>query len=577
MHCLLVLLALVTVSFAQPMPPPDSVWTFAFDDGGDEYFYDAIQVDDGYLLCGEWREWNALAGHALMVKIDLDGELVWTRTYPHDSHRRFRRIVLDSHLKLFGEYVDEDSRSYGLFLEETSLDGQPLNITPVGFEDGRQQQAFDILTPTDLNEFRFTARNSDESSTIVFEYHEFGGGVVQHEFPLDLLVECKGEAYNFGEGYLYGRTLSRDANSNGFVYGEVPLPDEFHEFGGSEVDFFNSGIGVSNPTMLFVGGSYSYSNGSSDLWLQGVYSWSYDSAWSRHYGGLAYEDGVEIVSASDTGFIIAGNFSSEDVNLEQSDYWLLKVDENGDSVWSVVAGGEEADRCEGMIETENGYLLFGSSQSFAVPGWDGCAMYIGYVPDLAVAPASLSFGPVAVGDSATRTLHLINSGSRTLGINGIENTDNYHVIFDWPAAIEVGETLTVEAVFTPFSVGTHVDTLRVVSTAISGEKIVRCIGAGTAADADQHSLLPTEFKLYPAYPNPFNATAQIEFDLAANTYVELAIFDIQGRVVEKLVSEDLSAGTHARAWTCGTCAGGVYFARLSTADFVGIQKLVLLK
>ena len=42
--------------------PPDSVWTFGFDDGGDEYFYDAIEVSDGFLLCGEAREWNAMAG-----------------------------------------------------------------------------------------------------------------------------------------------------------------------------------------------------------------------------------------------------------------------------------------------------------------------------------------------------------------------------------------------------------------------------------------------------------------------------------------------------------------------------------
>lgn len=90
MHLLIFLIILTTSCLAQPFPP-DSVWTFAFDDGGDEYFYDAIEVSDGYLLCGEAREWNAMAGEALLVKIDRNGELVWERRYAGEQ-TCFRRI-----------------------------------------------------------------------------------------------------------------------------------------------------------------------------------------------------------------------------------------------------------------------------------------------------------------------------------------------------------------------------------------------------------------------------------------------------------------------------------------------------
>lgn len=588
MYYFLFVLAITAIGFAQPITP-DSVWTFAFDDGGDEYFYDAIEVDDGYLLCGEWREWNALAGHGLMVKIDRDGELVWARRYPNGAPFRFRYII----------DANDDGTQFEILGEVLSASGIAEDIRYLSYETQViPEYDFTICNlPMSLGTTTASATIDDGS----WPYHRRAEIVTRHYFDRDTLEHVRTDdgdhqcilVLNFGEyeindGLWYSNIFSsvvlggyrRDTvapfHAQGFL-GFISSGGSW-EFGGAADDVFNAVfMRDTNPRLWGFGWTESFGNGGRDLWILGYDETPETDTISVTYGGPSNEDAVEAFLDTDDGFIIAGNFSSEDIEFEQSDFWLLKVDANGDSVWSVVAGGAEADRCEGMIPLQYGYLLFGSSQSFAVPGWDACAMYIGYGPDLAVAPASLNFGPVAVGDSATRTLHLINSGSRVLGINWIENADDYHVYYDWPVSIEVGETLSVQAVFAPLSAGTHVDTLRVVSTASSGVKIVRCIGAGTAVDADEHAVLPMEFKLYPAYPNPFNPSTMIEFDLAKSGNVELAIFDIQGRVVEELVSGNLSAGTHAREWTCSTCAGGVYFARLSTSEFVGIQKLVLLK
>ena len=114
MH-LLILLLLCAPLFAQPFPP-DSVWTFHYDNGGDEFFYDAIEVEDGYLLCGESRAWNAQAGVALLVKIDFNGQLVWERTYPEDGYVRLVRF--DEYGTVLANSLSENGLSTGGFYSQ---------------------------------------------------------------------------------------------------------------------------------------------------------------------------------------------------------------------------------------------------------------------------------------------------------------------------------------------------------------------------------------------------------------------------------------------------------------------------
>jgi len=581
MQLLIFLIILTTNCLAQPFPP-DSVWTFGFDDGGDEYFYDAIEVSDGYLLCGEAREWNAMAGEALLVKIDRRGELVWSRRYPSDSQRRITQLPSEG--RAWGEYTDASGQGHDILQMSFDSLGNVLGEAPWHAEPRPFVSLGSARTvyPDDDEGYIlvYAVRHSSQNENSLFRYLccgtiinlEITSGIGDLVFGEDALIDFA----------VCGETRTSENGKDGLlIWGSNPSQpgSVFHrwETGGENDDSFRDLVRGSMPNHIVACGStLGQPQSSTNLWVVGVDS-SGQTVWSRSYGGLAYEDGVEIVNADDTGFIIVGNFSSEDIEFEQSDFWLLKVDEDGDSVWSVVKGGDEADRCEGMIQTENGFLLFGASQSFAVPGWDGCAMLLAYVPDIAATPGSLNFGPVAVGDSLTRMIGLMNTGSNVLTVTGISSTENYHANFSGPATVAIGDTLLVSVVFTPQSPGTHVDTLHVTSDAISGVKNVRCLGAGTAAAADDASLLPTEFRLHPPYPNPFNPTTTIGFDVPRDARVELTIFDVQGRIVTTLLDGTLSAGTHSREWTCSTCAGGVYFARLRTSEFEGIQKLVLIK
>jgi hypothetical protein len=93
------------------------------------------------------------------------------------------------------------------------------------------------------------------------------------------------------------------------------------------------------------------------------------------------------------------------------------------------------------------------------------------------------------------------------------------------------------------------------------------------AAAFSNSKTPTSFALHNARPNPFNPSAQINFDLPEPSRVSLVIYDVLGRKVAELVDGLKEAGYHSAVWNANEVASGVYFARFAATDPSGNLKL----
>ncbi|MBT6941656.1 MAG: T9SS type A sorting domain-containing protein, partial [Candidatus Marinimicrobia bacterium] len=94
--------------------------------------------------------------------------------------------------------------------------------------------------------------------------------------------------------------------------------------------------------------------------------------------------------------------------------------------------------------------------------------------------------------------------------------------------------------------------------------------------------VPQEFALHQNYPNPFNPVTTINYDLPQQTHVNLMIYDILGREVVKLISEEIPAGYQSVIWNTRNSFGtpvsaGIYFYQIQTKGFVKTKKMVLLK
>ncbi len=98
-----------------------------------------------------------------------------------------------------------------------------------------------------------------------------------------------------------------------------------------------------------------------------------------------------------------------------------------------------------------------------------------------------------------------------------------------------------------------------------------------AVGIDDADMIPESYTTLECYPNPFNAQTTISFTLANAGQVEIAVYDITGRLIETLVEQVYPAGNHSIEWQADGLSSGIYFTRLQTGDLSQSRKLILLK
>ena len=106
-------------------------------------------------------------------------------------------------------------------------------------------------------------------------------------------------------------------------------------------------------------------------------------------------------------------------------------------------------------------------------------------------------------------------------------------------------------------------------------------GDGTSIE-DGLAVLPTEHALLPNYPNPFNPSTTIRYQLAAETAVQLSVYDVRGHLVRTLVNDQQAAGRYSLQWDGRNNAGqligtGIFLARLEAGSFNETIKMVYMK
>ena len=94
--------------------------------------------------------------------------------------------------------------------------------------------------------------------------------------------------------------------------------------------------------------------------------------------------------------------------------------------------------------------------------------------------------------------------------------------------------------------------------------------------------MPTKHQAFPNYPNPFNPSTRIEFELPATEQVQLSVFGLDGRRIINLVDGVMPAGRHEVIWTGRDdrgeiVAAGTYFYRLKAGTYTKTFKMTLLK
>ena len=100
---------------------------------------------------------------------------------------------------------------------------------------------------------------------------------------------------------------------------------------------------------------------------------------------------------------------------------------------------------------------------------------------------------------------------------------------------------------------------------------------GTLTATEDEADVPTHFRLEPNYPNPFNPSTTIAYDLPASAEVTLTVFDVQGREVRRFVQGLQPAGHYKLQFKAGDLATGVYLYRIVAGSNRATQTMLLLK
>jgi hypothetical protein len=99
----------------------------------------------------------------------------------------------------------------------------------------------------------------------------------------------------------------------------------------------------------------------------------------------------------------------------------------------------------------------------------------------------------------------------------------------------------------------------------------------TTTDVSEPESHPDKFNVFQNYPNPFNPSTIFSFNIPSRSLVSLKIFDIAGKEVATIISEELPAGHYTRQWFAAQLPSGTYFCRLQAGSLMETKKLLLIK
>lgn len=189
---------------------------------------------------------------------------------------------------------------------------------------------------------------------------------------------------NDGGYILAGYSGSSDGdvtNNHGiFDYWIVKLDDNGNiqwqeSFGGSEIDIATSILQLSDSSYIVAGHTYSQNGDvsnnhglfTSDFWIVKL-DINGNLEWEESYGGSMFEFAQEIIETHDGGYLVAGVSSSNDgdvtVNKGSMDYWIVKIDMNESLQWQKSYGGSGNDGVYSAKQTnDNGFIIAGYTDS----------------------------------------------------------------------------------------------------------------------------------------------------------------------------------------------------------------------
>ena len=90
-------------------------------------------------------------------------------------------------------------------------------------------------------------------------------------------------------------------------------------------------------------------------------------------------------------------------------------------------------------------------------------------------------------------------------------------------------------------------------------------------------IVSRKFDLGDSFPNPFNPTTTVPYTLETDSFVDISVYDLNGKIVDNLINEYKDSGSYKVTWNASELSSGIYIIKISAGDFSDYQKVVLVK
>jgi len=603
----LCLMAVILISIETGQAQPDPQWVHTYGDGSYEYCYWAAPVNDGGYVFVGYRDVPSNGSDVLVIRADAEGETMWQRTYGgtmDDCGRQIEQttdgnFIVTAWTDSYGPGIrsayllklDQNgdtlwTRTYGGTQYNNAWGGIQTSdggYALAGYTDCsgcERDKIYLVKTDAagDTMWTRYYGGDGSDYATRVCQTSD-GGYIVS------------GYTTSFGAGEIDGMLVKADSLGN---------EEWMQAYGGTTYERIRDVIQTSDGGYIFAGESTSFSVGSYDYWIVRLDEVG-DTLWTRTFGGYSDDRAKCVWQTDDGGFVVSGgtySFGPGDV-----DVYVKKLDDMGNCDWTFTYGGVNYDTGYFVRQLNDGrYMIAGTTESFGYGQRDFWMIQLGGMEPSLELTLTPTDPPIQIPETG---------GTFDFNIEAL-NTYSYSQAFDFWSELTLPDGSTYGPLLGPvdldFNPAANINRNKsqvIPANAPAGTYTYNaCIGEypdsvwifdeftfeklGTAGDGGSFNWWenreisdanPTAsgFELLGAYPNPFNPTTAISFQLSAFSQVNLSVYDVSGRKVVTLVDGYRDAGAYEVAFDGSALASGVYLYRLEADGQLAVGKMVLMK
>jgi len=468
---------------------PDVVWTRTFGGASYEWPWCVEETSDsGYVVTGYTGSTTDGYRHAYIVKLNANGDSVWSKTYGPEDYETVAtggKETSDGGLIISGYGIGQ----FGV----TGADFYLMKLDSWGNLEWDNNYDYDTTTDYGFD----VCQTLDGGFIMVGHCYYYSESQGKYDWGIDIVrTDPLGVKTNHvlldisGSQDLNRVVATSDSGAVAVGTAGAIYIVKIDKLGNIAWRKGYGGVGAGWGILELPGGGYmafgdrdyGYPN-DEDFWLLRLDT-NGDTLWTRRYQNPAPDLGYGLDQTSDGGFIMTGD-TYRNGGVDPKDIYVIRTDANGDTLWTKSIGGDNYEYSYCIKQTfDGGYIVAGRTDSYGA------------------------------GD------------------------DDFYIVKlapDNPSSVD-----------------------------------------------DAEEIRPTSFSLSPNYPNPFNPSTTIEYSLDRRAHVRIEIFNVIGQRVRTVVDDTKSAGSYCVVWdglddTGVPAPTGVYLYRMDTDGLTQAKKMLLLK